>query len=124
MKKNCRQKSGNNPPFKKRHENVIIFSTTIMAAVEEYISRVNHKLQQLLKQYQFLQKENEKLQLTVTKLQSAREQEMEKINQLEQQVSILKSSVEQMNEPDKKVFEKQINQYIKEIDKCIGLLSE
>ncbi|MBC7628974.1 hypothetical protein [Ferruginibacter sp.] len=95
-----------------------------MAAIEEYISRINHKLQQLLKQYQFLQKENEKLRLTVTNLQSAREQEMEKINQLEQQVSILKSSIGQMDEQDKKVFEKQINQYIKEIDKCIGLLSE
>lgn len=95
-----------------------------MAAIEEYISRINHKLQQLLKQHQFLQKENEKLRLTVTNLQSAREQEMEKINQLEQQVSILKSSIGQMDEQDKKVFEKQINQYIKEIDKCIGLLSE
>jgi hypothetical protein len=29
-----------------------------------------------------------------------------------------------MKKPDKKIFEKQINQYIKEIDKCIGLLSE
>jgi len=29
-----------------------------------------------------------------------------------------------MTEADKKAFEKQINQYIKEIDKCIGLLSE
>lgn len=95
-----------------------------MAALEENISRVYQKLQQLLKQYHFLQKENEKLKQTVTTLQLAREEEMEKIGRLEQQVSILKSSVAKMDEPDKKVFEKQINQYIKEIDKCIGLLSE
>ena len=29
-----------------------------------------------------------------------------------------------LNETDKKVFEKNINQYIREIDKCIGILSE
>ncbi len=95
-----------------------------MAVVEENISRLNQKLQQLLKQYLFLRKENEKLRLTVANLQTARELETEKISKLEQQVSILKSSIGQMKEPDKKIFEKQINQYIKEIDKCIGLLSE
>jgi hypothetical protein len=29
-----------------------------------------------------------------------------------------------MSEADKKAFEKNINQYIREIDKCIGILSE
>jgi len=29
-----------------------------------------------------------------------------------------------MTEADQKEFEKRINQYIKEIDKCIGLLSD
>ena len=95
-----------------------------MAAVDENISRVNNKLQQLLKQYQFLQKENEKLRLALTNLECARTQELDKIYRLEQQVNILKSSVGQMEETDKKAFEKQINQYLKEIDKCIGLLSE
>ena len=28
------------------------------------------------------------------------------------------------DEADKKAFEKNINQYIREIDKCIGILSE
>jgi regulator of replication initiation timing len=95
-----------------------------MAEMEDHIKRVNSKLQQLLKQYQFLQKENEKLKETLKDLQLAKQQEAEQINQLQQQVSILKTSIGQMTEPDKKVFEKQINQYIKEIDKCIGLLSE
>lgn len=95
-----------------------------MAAVEENIGRVNNKLQQLLKQYYLLQKENEKLRLALASLQSTCEQDADKISRLEQQVSILKSATGQMEAPDKKVFEKQINQYIKEIDKCIGLLSE
>ena len=43
---------------------------------------------------------------------------------MEQQAVILKSAAGKMNEKDKKVFEQQINQYIKEVDKSIGLLSE
>jgi chromosome segregation ATPase len=95
-----------------------------MAVVEENISRVYHKLQQLLRQYYLLQKENEKLRLAMASLQSAHKQDTDKISRLEQQVSILKSATGQLEDADRKVFEKQINLYIKEIDKCIGLLSE
>ena len=95
-----------------------------MAEMDDHIKRVNSKLQQLLKQYQSLQKENEKLTETVKGLQLAKENETAETARLQQQVSILKSSIGQMAEPEKKVFEKQINQYIKEIDKCIHLLSE
>ena len=95
-----------------------------MSEIEDHIKRVTNKLQQLLKQYQLLQKENEKLKDTLKELQQTKQQEAEQIYRLQQQVSILKTSIGQMTEIDKKVFEKQINQYIKEIDKCIGLLSE
>ena len=95
-----------------------------MAEMDDHIKRVNSKLQQLLRQYQSLQKENEKLAETVKSLRLAKESEIAEITRLQQQVSILKSSIGQMAEPEKKVFEKQINQYIKEIDKCIHLLSE
>ena len=96
----------------------------IMAEIEEHIKRVTNKLQQLLKQYHALQKENEKLRDTLKEVQQVKEQEAEKIAQLNLQINILKTSVGQMTETDKKVFEKQINQYVKEIDKCIGLLNE
>ena len=95
-----------------------------MPETEDHIIRVSNKLQQLLKQYFFLQKENEKLKETLKALQENREKNEEEVTRLQQQVSILKTSTGQMTEPDKKAFEKQINQYIKEIDKCIGLLSE
>ena len=39
-----------------------------------------------------------------------------------QQISILKVSSGDMSEKDKKQFEKKINQYLKEIDKCISYL--
>ncbi len=95
-----------------------------MSELEEQFKRVNTKLQQLLKQHLLLQKENEKLKDILKIVQLSRDQDTEQINKLQQQVSILKTSIGQMTEADKKAFEKQINQYIKEIDKCIGLLSE
>ena len=95
-----------------------------MSELEEQFKRVNTKLQQLLKQHLLLQKENEKLKDILKIVQLSRNQDTEQINKLQQQVSILKTSIGQMTEADKKAFEKQINQYIKEIDKCIGLLSE
>ena len=95
-----------------------------MSELEEQFKRINAKLQQLLKQHLLLQRENEKLKETLKIVQRSKDQDTEQIDKLQQQVSILKTSIGQMTAPDKKAFEKQINQYIKEIDKCIGLLSE
>ena len=95
-----------------------------MSALEENIKRVNNKLQQLLRQYQLLQKENEQLKATVLELKDNRERDLGRIVELEQQAGILKSAAGKMNESDKKSFQKTIDQYIREIDNCIGLLSE
>ncbi len=95
-----------------------------MSVLAENIKRINTKLQQLLKQYQLLQKENEQLKTAIKELKTRQENDLLLITQLEQQAGILKSAAGKMNETDKKSFEKHINQYIREIDKCIGLLSE
>lgn len=95
-----------------------------MGFLEENIKRINAKLQQLLKQHQLLQKENEQLKLSVSDLKLNQQTDLKKIDELEQQIAILKSAAGKMNEADKKMYEKQINHYIREIDKCIGLLSE
>ena len=95
-----------------------------MAELAENIKRINEKLQKLLKQHLQLQKDNERQSRLIKELQDTKEKNNANITQLQQQVSILKSAAGQMNEADKKAFEKHINQYIKEIDKCIGLLSD
>jgi CHASE3 domain sensor protein len=95
-----------------------------MAVLDNHIKRVNDKLQQLLKQYQQLQKENERLKNTVKKQEEESQAKMQQVEQLQMQVNILKASAGQMNEADKKAFDKKINQYLKEIDKCITLLGE
>ncbi len=92
--------------------------------MEEQLKRVTTKLQQLLKQYLLLRKENEQLNSKVKELSDARKNDLEAIDELKQQVMILKSAAGQMTETDKKAFEKRINQYIKEVDKCINLLGD
>jgi predicted transcriptional regulator len=92
--------------------------------VEENIDRIYKKFQQLLKQYQLLQKENAQQASAIQQLTATKETDTKKINALQQQVIILKAATGQMNEKDKKEFEKNINQYLKEIEKCINLLSE
>jgi len=95
-----------------------------MSDLEKNIKRINDKLQLLLKNYQQLQKDNQRQSLLIEELTKTKEKGDQQIKALQEQVSILKAAAGQMNEADKKAFEKHINQYIKEIDKCIGILSE
>lgn len=95
-----------------------------MSVVEENIKRINDKLQLLLRQFQITKKANEQLSIELKELKNLRENDLLRMAQLEQQAQILKSASGQLNEKEKKLFEKAIDQYIKEIDKCIGLLSE
>ena len=92
--------------------------------VDQQFNSINDKLQQLLKQYSRLHKENERLK---EELQQSRTKESEiqsKVDELQQQIGILKLASGDMSERDKKEFEKKINQYLREIDKCISFLSQ
>jgi hypothetical protein len=82
------------------------------------------KLQQLLKKFMTLQKENEGLKNELAKSQKKENDYKLAIDELQQKVNILQASSGQMTHNDQKEFEKKISQYIKEIDKCIGILSE
>jgi len=92
--------------------------------LEHHIKRVNEKLQQLLKEHLLLRREHERQEKIIGDLQQEKEKNREQVAQLEQQVSILKAATGKLEEPEKKKLEKTINQYIREIDKCIALLSE
>lgn len=92
--------------------------------VDQQFTTLNEKLQQLLKHYTRLQKENERLK---EELQQSKNREADiqyKIDDVQQQLSILKLGSGEMNERDRKDFEKKINQYIREVDKCISFLSQ
>ncbi len=95
-----------------------------MSTTEQHLKRIQEKLQQLLKQHTALMKENSRL---LEELESARQKtlvQQKSADELKQQVSILKVSAGEMNEADKKEFEKRINGYLKEIDRCIAMLGE
>ena len=90
--------------------------------VDQQFNSINEKLQQLLKQQHRLKKENEQLKVELQEQKAERTKAQNKIDELAQQVSILKMGAGDMNEKDKKDFERKINRYIKEIDKCIAYL--
>ena len=95
-----------------------------MSVLDDHIKRINVKLQQLLKNYHLLQKDKERQRILITGLQAAKEKDKFQIAALQEQVNILKAAAGQLNETDKKDFELNISRYIREIDKCIGLLSK
>jgi ABC-type iron transport system FetAB ATPase subunit len=95
-----------------------------MNPLELHIQRINEKIQQLLKQYRASQRENEKLKKELADIKGLYAERSQLIDELEQKVAILKTATNNMNETDKKELEKRLNHYIKEIDRCIGMLSE
>lgn len=95
-----------------------------MNATEQHLKRIQNKLQQLLKQYTAVQKENSRLKEELDAARYKIEEQKKNSEELKQQVSVLKLSAGEMSEADKKEFEKRINAYLKEIDRCIAMLGE
>jgi peptidoglycan hydrolase CwlO-like protein len=94
-----------------------------LADITTHIKQVDAKLQQLLLQHNKLQAENEQQKKLIANLQENDAQQKEKLEALRQEQLILKASIDKMNEAEKKELEQKINGYIKNIDKCISLLS-
>jgi len=95
-----------------------------MSDVEKQLKRIQDKLQQVLKDYAALQKENLRLKEELDKNRTQTFAHQQNIEDLKQQVEVLKITSGDWEEGDKKEFEKRINSYLKEIDRCIALLSE
>jgi phage host-nuclease inhibitor protein Gam len=95
-----------------------------MSDLEKQLKRIQDKLQQVLKDHAALQKENLRLKEELDKNRTQSFAHKQNIEDLKQQVEVLKISSGDWEEADKKEFEKRINSYIKEIDRCIALLSE
>ncbi len=95
-----------------------------MNPLEEHIQRINEKMQSLLKLYQLQQKENDRLKKELQQVKSMEATRARQIEELEQKVAVLKTATNNMGEADKKELEKKLNQYLKEIDRCIEMLGE
>ena len=91
---------------------------------EDQVKRIQEKIQAMVRQQELLKKENRLLkeELEAEKKQGISFQE--KAEQLKQQVELLRFTRADMNPEDKKQLEKRISGYLKEIDRCIAMLSE
>ena len=95
-----------------------------MEGLQEQLKRITEKLQQMVHRYHLLQKENEQLSKEVVALRDKEKARLIRIDELEMKMSALQSITGHLNETEKKGVEKRINRYIREIDRCIALLSE
>jgi predicted RNase H-like nuclease (RuvC/YqgF family) len=92
--------------------------------VDQQFTAFYEKLQSLLRQYTRLERENDKLRAELEEWRTKEGLALAKVDELQQQISILKFAAGDMTDKDKKTFERKLNQYIKEIDRTIGYLSE
>ena len=95
-----------------------------MTDIAQQLKRINDKLQLVLKQNQALLRDNDKLNAELRLARENNDDQLKKIDELEQKVSLLKMATGQMLEADKKELEKRLNNYIREIDRCITMLGE
>lgn len=94
-----------------------------MADLEVQLMALHEKVQRMLKQYQALQKENQQLKRELALHHAALENKNFIVNQLEQQIDVLQMNAKTQTDEEKKALEKRIDQYLKEIDKCLSLLN-
>jgi len=95
-----------------------------MEQLELQVRRIYDKLQQVLRQREALLKENNKLKDELQQLRQSETDRVGQVEQLKQQVEILKVKKGEMPLEEKALLEKRLSQYIREIDRCIALLAE
>jgi small-conductance mechanosensitive channel len=91
--------------------------------IENKLKIIIEKLVLLTKQNAAFAKENESLKNQLEETKLATEKALAQIDILQSRLDTRKYSQALMTPEEKKSFEKKVNGYIKEIDKCIALLS-
>jgi len=95
-----------------------------MHQADQQVERISQKIHLLVKKQQSLQRVNSELRQQVHELQRQRSAQVETIDELQQQLQVLKAAKSELTADEKKAFEKRLGQYIREIDRCITMLSE
>lgn len=90
----------------------------------QHVQQITAKVKQRMKQLETLQKQQEQQAEIIRSLKSRNEALEEQVRLLTEQQQILMAAAGKMSAADKAAFESTINKYIREIDKCIGMLSE
>ena len=95
-----------------------------MEQANELVSRINEQVLELLGQHHTLKKECSELQLLNTELQHSIENQKQEIEELKEQIvklKIAKSLIDKQGSTEVKV---KIEEMLREIDKCVGLLNQ
>ena len=91
--------------------------------IELKIKSIQEKLSILTKQHTALVKENSELKEKLKNSDEAKSKIEIDFDSLKRQFEVTRYTQTQMLPEERKAFEKRIGNYIKEIDKCIALLS-
>jgi len=94
-----------------------------MSILNIQLHQIQQKLQRLIKSFTLLQKENKQLKKELEKKQDLIVKNEQLISTLQQQLNVLRLTKENVSSTDKKQLEKEINNYLKEIDRCLSLLN-
>lgn len=91
--------------------------------IENKLKQIQEKLVVMSKQNAAMARENKALKESLQEARTSAEKASKSAEGLQHQLDARKYSQAMMTPDEKKAFEKKINGYIKEIDKCIALLS-
>jgi chromosome segregation ATPase len=80
-----------------------------MSGIDQHITRVNLKVQQLIKDYSSLKKENQKLKVELSHTQSLLKQKQEQVELATLRLEVSKASRGEMTDEEKKSFQKKRN---------------
>lgn len=95
-----------------------------MKTTEEHFKMISDKLQLLVKKFAAMKKENISLTIELDQTKMREKHLRDKYSMLEMEASILKASAEKMDDKERVSFGKQINQYIKDLEKCMTMLNK
>ncbi|HVY74438.1 MAG TPA: hypothetical protein VG890_06385 [Puia sp.] len=94
-----------------------------MLPVEAQIKNIQDKLQQLVKRQQAMRRDNQRLQKELEKARAEVREKEATLQKLQQQVDARQIGTGPFSEPEKAALQKRIDNYLREIDRCLALLN-
>lgn len=94
--------------------------------MKNLVENIEKKVSKLIQLYQSVQKEKEEILTENNKLESDLSDKDETIKRLEEKIKLLRitKSVSAQDDERNKESRQKINEYVREIDKCIALLNK
>ena len=94
-----------------------------MKDVATLVSGIDYKMRKLIEHHQVLRSENDTFITEIRELKLVNNEQKEKIKQLEEKIKLLKLAKTLENKEGNVEAKLKINELVREIDKCIGLLN-